>query len=99
MNTADRVHYLAIFFIAFSGIAFQILLTRIFSVTLNYHFAFAGITFAMLGITVGALKVYMNPKRFADDKVDYEIGYHAFIFSLCTLLAVLFFADIPGIRN
>jgi WD40 repeat protein len=42
----------------------EILLTRIFSVTMWYHFAFGAISLAMFGMTVGAIQVYQHPEKY-----------------------------------
>jgi hypothetical protein len=44
---------------------YEILLTRIFSVTMWYHFGFVAISVAMFGMTVGAIVVYLFPRYFA----------------------------------
>ena len=54
-------HYLAIFVLACTTLSYQILITRFFSVMLYYHFAFAAISLAMLGLTRGAMEVYSKP--------------------------------------
>ena len=38
---------------------YEIVLTRIFSVTMWYHFAFVAISVALFGLTVGALIVHL----------------------------------------
>ena len=43
---------------------YEILLTRIFSVTMLYHFAFVALSVAMFGLTAGALVVYLAPHLF-----------------------------------
>jgi len=58
-------YYLAIFVLAFATLSYQILITRFFSVMLHYHFAFAAISLAMLGLTRGAMEVYGKPARYA----------------------------------
>jgi hypothetical protein len=47
--------------VALSTLMYEILLTRIFSVTMLYHFAFVALSVAMFGMTVGALLVYLLP--------------------------------------
>ena len=37
---------------------------------LYYHFAFAAISLAMLGLTRGAMEVYNNPARYAPARAD-----------------------------
>src|SRR5690606_19767431 len=49
----------AVFLIAAAGLALQILLTRILSVVLSYHFVFAVVSLAMLGLGAGALLVHL----------------------------------------
>src|SRR5215510_7473028 len=51
-------------FVALSTLMYEVLLTRIFSVTMWYHFAFVAISVAMFGMTVGALVVYLKPGWF-----------------------------------
>ena len=55
-------HYFAIFVLASATLSYQILITRFFSVMLYYHFAFAAISLAMLGLTRGAMEVYNKPR-------------------------------------
>ena len=44
----------------------EIALTRIFSVTMWYHFAFVAVSVAMFGLTFGGLPVYLLPAPFPD---------------------------------
>jgi hypothetical protein len=62
--------YFGIFFIALSTLMYEILLTRIFSVTMGYHFAFMAISLAMFGMTVGAIIVYIYPEKFPFENVN-----------------------------
>ena len=57
--------YWGLFLITLSTLTFEILLTRIFSVTLWYHFAFVAVSVAMFGMTVGAMLVYLAKERIA----------------------------------
>ena len=61
-------HYLAIFVLASATLSYQILITRFFSVILYYHFAFAAISLAMLGLTRGTMEVYGKPERYAPER-------------------------------
>lgn len=45
-------------------LALQVLLTRILSAALAYHFGFLAISLALLGVGVGALVVYVRPAWF-----------------------------------
>ena len=56
--------YLGLFFVALATVMYEIVLTRIFSVTMWYHFAFVAISVAMFGMTVGAILIYLKPAVF-----------------------------------
>jgi hypothetical protein len=75
-------HYFAIFVLASATLSYQILITRFFSVMLYYHFAFAAISLAMLGLTRGAMQVYRNPERYAPERVGAEFARHAARFAI-----------------
>ena len=54
--------YAIVFIAAFSSLAFEITLTRIFSISLWYHFAFMVISIAMLGLAASGTLMAMVPK-------------------------------------
>src|SRR4029077_11104507 len=54
--------FAGVFLITLATLMDEILITRIFSVTMWYHFAFVAISLAMFGMTVGGLRVYQHPK-------------------------------------
>jgi SAM-dependent methyltransferase len=88
-------HYLAIFVLASVTLAYQILITRFFSVMLYYHFAFAAISLAMLGLTRGAMEVYNNPVRYAPERVGVEFARHASWFAITGVGAMIAFLCAP----
>lgn len=57
--------YAGIFFTTLSLLMLEIALTRIFSVTMWYHFAFLAVSLAVFGIGTGGLAVYLVPSRFS----------------------------------
>jgi hypothetical protein len=58
--------YAGIFAVALATLMLEILLTRITSVIAWYHLAFFVIALAMLGMTAGAVIVFLWPRVFAD---------------------------------
>ncbi|MBI5047665.1 MAG: hypothetical protein HZB54_01755 [Deltaproteobacteria bacterium] len=52
----------AIFLFSFSALSYEIILTRIFSISLWYHFAFMVISIAMLGIGASGTVLSLYPK-------------------------------------
>jgi hypothetical protein len=54
-----------VFLLTYSLLTFQIIQTRILSVIAWYYLAFLAISVAMLGMTVGAVWVYLRRDRLA----------------------------------
>jgi spermidine synthase len=81
--------------LATATLSYQILITRFFSVMLYYHFAFAAISLAMLGLTRGAMEVYNNPARYAPDRVGVEFANHAAWFAMSGVGAMIAFLCVP----
>ena len=50
---------------SFATVALELLLTRIYSVTMYYHFAFMIISLALLGLAVAGVLLYLFPRFFA----------------------------------
>jgi hypothetical protein len=96
---AGKDTYLGIALIALSTLMYEILLTRIFSVTMGYHFAFMAVSLAMFGMTAGAIIVYIFPKKFPQENINAVIGRHAFYFSLTTIISFLLHLLIPFIHG
>jgi SAM-dependent methyltransferase len=88
-------HYFAIFVLASATLSYQILITRFFSVMLYYHFAFAAISLAMLGLTRGAMEVYSNPARYVPERVGAEFARHASWFAITGVGAMIIFLCVP----
>ncbi len=55
---------IAVGLVAGCTLALQVLLTRIFSAVLFYHFSFLAISLALLGVGAGAIAVYLRPRWF-----------------------------------
>ncbi len=88
-------YYFAIFVLASATLSYQILITRFFSVMLYYHFAFAAISLAMLGLTRGAMEVYNNSARYTPEQVGVEFARHASWFAITGVCAMIAFLCVP----
>src|SRR5262249_42719140 len=86
---APRSVYVGLFLVPLATLVFEILLTRIFSITLWYHFAFMAISVAMFGITVGALVVHLRPSWFPPEKQPQRLGESALCFGVLIVVSVL----------
>lgn len=79
----------ALFLVTLTTVMFQVLLTRLFSLTLWYHFAFMAISMAMFGMTVGALLVFMRPRAWPQAGVQAAMGKCALL-SAVSMVAAAF---------
>jgi SAM-dependent methyltransferase len=59
----DRFTYVGLFLTTLSLLQLELFLTRIFSVTMWYHFAFMAISLAMFGLAAGAVLVEIMKRR------------------------------------
>ena len=92
-----RRSYAGLFLVTLSTLMFEILLTRIFSVTMWYHFAFMAISIAMFGMTVGALLVFLLPRSFDPSKSRDRLAESALLFALTVVVAFLVHLHVPFI--
>jgi hypothetical protein len=81
--------YGGVFLVTLSSLMLEVLMTRIFSVTMWYHFAFMAISIAMFGMTVGAVVVYLLPGHFTPERAKGQLAQHALLFSLWAVLSFL----------
>jgi SAM-dependent methyltransferase len=100
LGRADRSQatagtYAGLFVITLSTLMYEVLLTRIFSVTMWYHFAFVAISVALFGMTVGALLVHLLPERFPDEKAKERLSLFALFFGVSVVLSFLTQLSIP----
>jgi hypothetical protein len=81
--------------LAMATLMYQLLLTRIFSVTMWYHFAFMAISITMFGMTVGAIAVYRLPNVFRPERVSWHLSLSAVGFAVTTIGSFLVHLHLP----
>lgn len=90
--------FAAIFCTAASVLAFEVGLTRAFSVLLRYHFVFLAISLATCGIGLGGLLDYLVHRRFPDADVHSQLALRglaaAVLYSVS--IALLFATPLAG---
>ncbi len=84
-----------VFAIAGATLMYEILLTRIFSVTMWYHFAFLAVAAALLGMTAGAVLVQARPLTFSADAAPRRLATSALLFALGVPATFLVHLAIP----
>lgn len=91
--------HLGLFMVSLATLMHQILLTRIFSVTMWYHFGFMVISLAMLGITAGALTVYLAPRFFTVERAKRHLALSALVFALTIVFSFLMNQSVPFVTD
>jgi spermidine synthase len=71
-----------------SSLMLEILLTRITSVMAWYHLAFFVISLAMLGMTGGAVYIFVRPERFRDEDIPRALEHSALAFACLGPVAI-----------
>lgn len=79
---SKRILFGTLFLVTLATVMFEVLLTRIFSLTMWYHFAFMAISMAMFGMTIGALVVFLRPHAWPDAMLPQALGRCAQLFAI-----------------
>ncbi len=90
-----RSVYAGIFLVAQSTLILEILLTRITSVIAWYHLAFFVIALAMLGMTAGAVVVFLLPRLFVPGVVARRLAESALLGAIIAPLALAWVMATP----
>ncbi len=92
---ATKLTYAGVFLISLATLMQEVLLTRIFSVTMWYHFAFMAISLAMFGMTVGALSVYLHPEDYVGIRARRQIALSSLYFGVCAVVSMFVHLSVP----
>ncbi len=87
--------FAGLFLVTFATLTYQLLLTRTFSVTMYYHFAFVAISVTMFGMAVGAIAVYLRPQLFVQERVSQHLAIGSALFAATIVLSYLTHLAIP----
>lgn len=86
---------IGVFLVSLSNLMLELMLTRICSVVMYYHFAFLAVSLALLGISVSGICVYLFAKRFPPERATLQASLFSLLFALSTLLALTTTLFIP----
>jgi spermidine synthase len=78
-----------------ASLALSLLFTRIFSVTMYYHFAFLLVSLALLGIAVAGVAISLLPNVFREDRLPWLSGMFALSIAPLALLSLKVVTDSP----
>ena len=87
--------FAGLFLVTLSTLTYQLLLTRTFSVTMYYHFAFVAISVTMFGMAVGAIAVFLRPAVFVAERVNDHLAIGSAICAAGIVLSYLTHLAIP----
>ena len=68
----------------------ELALTRIFSVTMYYHFAFLAISIALFGISASGVLAYTARRRLASRPTASLLASQSIVYAICTVVALFF---------
>src|SRR5512138_3539634 len=66
----------------------ELALTRIFSVTMYYHFAFLAISIALFGLSASGVYVYLARRVLARRPVGAVLAVHALVYAVVTTVSL-----------
>lgn len=92
----DRSLLFGVFFIAMGMLLQEIMLTRIFSVTMFYHFAFMVVSITLFGIGVSGIFVYLNPALFTRERAAEQMTAAAALFALAIPVSFILQTHLPA---
>lgn len=87
--------YLSIFLLSTASLSFEINLTRIFSLTQFYHFAFLIISLALLGYTTSGTFLILFPKTLTVENRNKYIYIFSTAMGICILFAYFIINNVP----
>jgi hypothetical protein len=87
-RTSDRGALAGIAAISAAILMTELALTRIFSVTMYYHFAFLAISIALFGLSASGVAVYVLRDRLAGAETRELLTFGALVHALATIVAL-----------
>lgn len=87
--------YLGVFLVTLSGLLFEIALTRIFSATIWYHFAFVAISVALLGWGLGGFALHSLKQKQRLVPSPERAGVFTLLYALCLPLCLWLIVRLP----
>ncbi len=91
--------FAGLFLVTLATLTYQLLLTRTFSVTMYYHFAFVAISVTMFGMAAGALIVFLRPRVFVIERTHRHLAAAAAVFAMAIVLSYLTHLAIPFVLD
>jgi spermidine synthase len=82
-----------------ASLLLEVTLTRVFSLTMWYHFAFMSVSLALLGSAAAGVFLYLAKRFFPSSRLSVQLPLMALLFSLAVLLCFMAQLGIPFMPN
>jgi SAM-dependent methyltransferase len=86
---------IGVFLISMGALALEVVLTRIFSVTMWYHFAFLAISMALMGSAMAGVTLYFFPRLTRPETAQKWIGRASVALAVAVPIVFLIYLRIP----
>ena len=86
---------LGVSLVCFANLLLEVVLTRIFSAIMYYHFTFLAISLALLGLGASGVYVYVHADRFREGNVERELARYARRFAGAAVLTLTYVVANP----
>src|ERR1700759_719643 len=91
---ADRRLLAGVFLVCFANLLLEVVITRLFSATMYYHFTFLAIALALFGVAASGVYVFIAGDSLASD-VQRHMARASRRFALFALLALVYAMSNP----
>jgi hypothetical protein len=91
---ASRSVLLGVFLLCFANLLLEVLITRLFSATMFYHFTFMAVGLAMFGIAASGVYVFLRGDKLTAD-VPRHLRNHAYGFAVAATITLVFATRYP----
>jgi spermidine synthase len=91
----ERRQLFGVLLTSLSTLALEVVLTRIFSVTMWYHFAFLAISMALMGSAVAGVVLYFFPGLARPERAQRWIGLAALALALSAPITFVLYLHVP----
>ena len=87
--------YVGLLLTTLATLMYEVLLPRVLSVTMVYHFAFMAVSLAMFGMTVGAVIVHLRPSRYTEARARDDLALNAAAHAATLVASFALYLQIP----
>ncbi|HEY4182949.1 MAG TPA: hypothetical protein VGM90_39265 [Kofleriaceae bacterium] len=95
---AERSTLIGVALVCWANLLLEVLITRLFSATMFYHFTFMAVGLAMFGVAASGVYVFLKADKFKTD-VHKHLRRYAQWFALFTILSLLFATKFPVFKG